>query len=163
MAGTHPTAVCSSILQFLFVSSYSLQLYLCSFASKVTYIMIQEASNWQPFYIHDFIGSEFCPSLIDNISLRIPCHNIRNFTLFSIAGRNCPSTRHATAANLVRSNIYIYSVKLLQFWNRFCTSNAFHCGFNYLSNLWQNLSNKSSSLLVFFWCCFCLFSCIILL
>ena len=91
-----------------FFSSYSLQLYLCTLASTVAYFIIQEASPWQPFYIHAFIGSKFYPSLIDNISLRILCHNIRNFTLFSIAGKNSPSCRHATAANLVCRDIYIY-------------------------------------------------------
>jgi hypothetical protein len=35
----------------------------------------------------------------------ILCHNIRNSTPFSIAGRNCPSFRHATAADLVCSDI----------------------------------------------------------
>ena len=90
-----------------FFPSYSLQLYLCTLACKVTYFVIQEASPWLAFYIHAFIGSKFCPSLIENISLRILCHNIRNFTLFSIAGTNCPSSRHATAANLVCNDKYI--------------------------------------------------------
>jgi len=66
-----------------FLSAYSLQLYLCTLASKVAYFMIQEASLLLPFYIYAFIGSKFCPSLIENISLRILCHNIRNFNLFS--------------------------------------------------------------------------------
>jgi hypothetical protein len=95
-----------------FFSSDSLQLYFCTLASTVAYFIIQEASPWQPFYIHAFIGSKFYPSLIDNISLRILCHNIRNFTVFSIAGRNCPSCRHAIAANLVCSNIYITTYQI---------------------------------------------------
>jgi hypothetical protein len=103
--------LCASIAFFiLFFTAIFMHL-----ASKVAYCIIQEASPWHPFYIHAFIGSNFCPSLIDNISLRILCHNIRNFILFSIAGRNCHSTRHATAANLVCSDIhthtYIYSAK----------------------------------------------------
>jgi len=35
-----------------FSSSYFLQLYLCTFSSETAYFMIQEASNWQPFFIH---------------------------------------------------------------------------------------------------------------
>ena len=97
-------AVCFSS----FFSSYPLQLYLCILASTVAHFIMQEASPWIPFYIHAFIGSKFCPSLIDGISLRILCHNIINFTQFSIAGRKCPSTRHGTAANLICSDIFIY-------------------------------------------------------
>jgi len=44
-----------------------------------------------------------------DISLRILCHNIRNFTLFSIAGRNYCSSRHATAANFVCSDIHTHT------------------------------------------------------
>ena len=98
-------ALCSSC----FLSSCCLLLCLCTLVSKVAYFMIQEASNWQSFFIHTFAGSKFCPSLIDNISLRILCRNIRNCTLFCITGRNCLSTGYATAAKLVCSNtIYIY-------------------------------------------------------
>jgi len=35
----------------------------------------------------------------------ILCHNIRNTTPFSIAGRNCPSFRYAAVADLVCSDI----------------------------------------------------------
>ena len=92
-----------------FFPSYTLQLYLCSLAPKVAHFTIQQASPWLAFYIHAFIGSKFSPSSIENISLRILGHNIRNFTLFSVAGRDCPSSRHARAANLVCSEIYIYT------------------------------------------------------
>jgi len=44
-------AVCFSC----FFSSYFLQLYLCTLASKVAYFNIQEESPWQPLYVHTFI------------------------------------------------------------------------------------------------------------
>jgi len=89
-----------------FFSSYFLQLYLCTLASAVAHFTIQEASS---FYIHDFRGSKFCSSLIDNISLRISCHNIRNFPQFSIACRNCPPTRYTANVNLLHIYIYIHT------------------------------------------------------
>ena len=50
-------------------------------------------------------------SLINNTSGSTLCHNIAIFNLISIAGRNCPSTRHATVANLVEMcNDYIYLI-----------------------------------------------------
>jgi hypothetical protein len=70
--------------------------------------MIQEASPLCLCYTQAFIGSKFCPSLIDNISLTILCHTVRIFILFSIGGKNCPSISHATAGNLVCSDIYMY-------------------------------------------------------
>jgi len=91
--------------------SYSLLLYLCTLASEVAHFMIQVTPNWHPFFIHAFAGAELCPSLLDNISLRILFHDIRNCTLFHIAGRNCHSTTGAAAANWVCSDIiYIQGV-----------------------------------------------------
>ena len=82
-------SACSSMFLLLFLS-YFLQLYLCTFALKVANFMIQEASPWPPFYIHAFIGSKFCPSLVDNTRLRIPCHNIiiYHFTINKIISFN---------------------------------------------------------------------------
>ena len=122
-----------------FFSLHFLQPYLCTLSSKVAHFMIQEASNWQPFFIHSFVGSKLFPSLIDNIRLRIPCRNIRNCTLFHIAARNSPSTGHSTAAKLdiLRVYIYIYFHQTNKiFLNRCYTISSFNYGFDYLSKLW---------------------------
>ena len=73
-----------------FSSPYPLQLYLCTLASKVAHFIMQEASPWLPFYIHAFIGSKFCPSLIDDIRLRILCHNIETSPSFPWQAENAP-------------------------------------------------------------------------
>jgi len=39
------------------------------------------------FFIHDFIGPKFDPSLFDNISLRVPSCNVRSFALFYAASK----------------------------------------------------------------------------
>ena len=100
------------------------------------------------FLIHAFIGSKFCPSLIDNASHRVPSSNILNFTLVSVAHKNCPSARCAAAANYICNDAdSIFSNKML-LWNRFCVSNAFHFGygFNYLAEFWLNLGDVSNFL-----------------
>ena len=50
-----------------------------------------------------FLRSKFCPPLSNNTSLRVLSCNIRNFSEFSVGHKNYPSTRCATAANLVYS------------------------------------------------------------
>ena len=51
------------------------------------------------------LGTKCCPSLIANISFRVASCRIRNFTQFSLARKNCPSTTRVTAANLVRDSL----------------------------------------------------------
>ena len=59
-------------------------------------------------------GSKFCPLLIgNNISVGVPSRSIRNFTHFSMAGKNCSSARYATSANLVHSNIDTFSSPII--------------------------------------------------
>jgi hypothetical protein len=43
------------------------------------------------FFLQVILGIKFCPSLLDNSSLRIPFCNIRNFSQFSVVRKNCPS------------------------------------------------------------------------
>lgn len=57
------------------------------------------------FLIHAFVESKFCLSLIDNTSHRVPSNNIRNFTLLSVAHKNCPSARCATATNSTSNDV----------------------------------------------------------
>jgi hypothetical protein len=62
------------------------------------------------FIIHAFIDQHFIlPSLT---SFRVPPHYIRNFTLFSLARKNCQSARCATAANLLHNYIDVFSMEI---------------------------------------------------
>ena len=59
--------------------------------------------NFMLFFIHIFLGSKFCPSLIDNISFGVRPHNN------NVAGKNCPSAACSTAARSVCSDIDMFS------------------------------------------------------
>jgi len=89
----------------LFLTPYS---YTCALElySSIPYKL--EAFTFILILIRVLSGSKFYPSLINNISLRIPSCSIRNFTQFSIARKNYPSARCTTATNLVCSNIDIF-------------------------------------------------------
>jgi hypothetical protein len=64
------------------------------------------------FFIQVFLGSKFCPSLIDKSSLRILSCNIRNFSQFSVARKNFPSAGCAAAANMTCSDTDIFSKQI---------------------------------------------------
>jgi len=49
------------------------------------------------------------PSLI---SFRAPSRDIRNSPLFSLACKNCPTARCATAANLIYNDIDVFSAEM---------------------------------------------------
>jgi hypothetical protein len=51
-------------------------------------------------------------SLIDNIILQVPSCYILNVTQFSVARKNCPSSRCATAENLVYGGIDIFRMEI---------------------------------------------------
>jgi len=53
------------------------------------------------FSIRVFVGSKFCPLLIDNFSLTVPSRNASNVTQFSESRKNFSSARCETDANLV--------------------------------------------------------------
>ena len=61
-----------------------------------------------PFYSW-FLGSKFCPSLLDIISLRIPTCSVRNYNQFFATRKNCPSARCAAAVKLVCCDTDIFS------------------------------------------------------
>ena len=50
-----------------------------------------------------FVGSKFCPFLIDNFSLAVPSRNASNVTQFSESRKNFPSARSKTVADLLCS------------------------------------------------------------
>jgi len=64
--------------------------------------------HFDALFIRSFLGSKFCPSLIDNINLRVPSCSVWNVTQFYPAGKNCLSAGYATAANLKCSNTDIF-------------------------------------------------------
>ena len=96
-------AVCFTCFFFVIPYNYACALELYSYIpyklEGFTFILI---------FIHVLSGSKFCPSLINNNSLRVPSCSIRNLTQFSIARKNCPSARSTTATNLFCSNIDIF-------------------------------------------------------
>ena len=93
----------ASLAVFLIPYNYSCALELYS---SIPYKL--EGFTFILIFIHVLSWSKFCPSLINNISLRIPSCSIRNFTQFSVARKNCPSSRCTTATNLVCSNMDIF-------------------------------------------------------
>jgi hypothetical protein len=51
-------------------------------------------------------------SLLENISLRVPIRNVRDFLTFSVCPLNkpCPSARYAYAANVEGKDLDIFAV-----------------------------------------------------
>jgi len=62
-------------------------------------------------YIHVFLGYKFCSCLIENrsIFLGVPSRNIRNFSRFSVAGKNFPLCQMCTS---VCGDIDIFSEQI---------------------------------------------------
>jgi hypothetical protein len=55
------------------------------------------------FLIQVYLGSKFCPSVLETVGLRVPTRHLRVFPLFYVCPtiKNCPSARCASAANVV--------------------------------------------------------------
>jgi hypothetical protein len=55
------------------------------------------------FLIQVYLGSKFCPSVLETVGLRVPTRHLRDFSLFYVCPtiKNCPSARWASAANVV--------------------------------------------------------------
>jgi hypothetical protein len=67
------------------------------------------------FLINVFLGSKLCPSLLDNISPRVPTCNSRNYNQFFASRQYCPSARRAATANLVCCDIDIFCKDIKSF------------------------------------------------
>jgi len=78
------------ISDVFFATPSASQLCLCIYTFKVKNLKVMSHQLDVLFHSH-FLGSKFCPSLIDNISFRASPHNI-------LAGKNCPSAACSTAA-----------------------------------------------------------------
>jgi hypothetical protein len=55
------------------------------------------------FLIQIYLGSKFCPSLLETVDLRVPARYIRDIALLNahFSSNNCPSTSYASAPNAV--------------------------------------------------------------
>jgi hypothetical protein len=64
------------------------------------------------FFIQVYRGLKSCTSLSENVSLRVPPSNLRDFSLFGVcpSNKHCPSARCAYAANAVGKDFDIFSV-----------------------------------------------------
>ena len=94
----------------LFYPAHFWPLCLCTWVYEIIYVLYKlEDSNFMLLFYTCFSWFKFCLSFIEDISLRFPSCSTRKFTQFSTACKNCPSSRFVTAANLVCSNIDIFS------------------------------------------------------
>jgi hypothetical protein len=64
------------------------------------------------FFFQVYRGLKSCTSLLENVSLRVPPGNLRDFSLFGVRPSNkyCPSARCAYAANAVGKDLDIFAI-----------------------------------------------------
>jgi hypothetical protein len=57
-----------------------------------------------------YLGSKFCPSVLETVGLRVPTRHLRDFPLFYVCPtiKNRPSARCASAANVVCKDFDIF-------------------------------------------------------
>jgi hypothetical protein len=55
------------------------------------------------FFVHVYRGLKCCTSLLENVVLRVPASNLRDFSLFAV----CPSARCPCAATAVQSEPFL--------------------------------------------------------
>jgi hypothetical protein len=61
-----------------------------------------------------YLGSNFCPSVYEIVSFRVPALYIRDFALFNVCScKNCPSARCASAASVVCKDVDLFGAKKL--------------------------------------------------
>jgi len=128
--------IAAPCFNLFFPRSYSLQLCLRSWVLKVMCCTSKKVSSCSSCCSHVFLGSKFCPSVINHSSLRVPFFNIRNFCPIFFSTQKLPSARCAATANLV-AVIQIYLVSKLYLWIRFYTRRKAHLSYGF--NSWANL------------------------
>jgi hypothetical protein len=64
------------------------------------------------FLVQAYRGLKSCTSLLENVSLRVPPDNLRDFSLFDIcpSNKHCPSARCAYADNAVGKDLDIFAI-----------------------------------------------------
>jgi hypothetical protein len=67
------------------------------------------------FLIQVYFGSEFCPSLLEIVALRVPAWYIRDFALFNVCSscKNGPSARSASDTIVVCRDVHVFGAKNL--------------------------------------------------
>jgi hypothetical protein len=65
-----------------------------------------------PFFVQVYRGLKSCTSLLENVNLRVPSSNLREFSLFCAcpSNKHCPSVRCAYAANVVGKDLDIFAL-----------------------------------------------------
>jgi hypothetical protein len=64
------------------------------------------------FFVQVYRGLKSCTSLFENVNLRVPPNNLRDFSLFGVrpSNKHCPSARCAYAANAVGKVLDIFAI-----------------------------------------------------
>jgi hypothetical protein len=72
-----------------------------------------ETPPWCTFLVQVYSGLKSCPSLLENVSLRVPANNLRDFQLFGFcsSNKNCPSARCTYAANAAGKDLDIFALR----------------------------------------------------
>jgi hypothetical protein len=65
-----------------------------------------------PIFVQVYRGLKSCTSLLENVSLRVPPSNLREFSLFCAfpSNKHRPSARCAYAANAVGKDLDIFAL-----------------------------------------------------
>jgi hypothetical protein len=65
------------------------------------------------FLTQVYLGSKFCPSVLEILGLRVSARYIRDFTSFNVCSscKNCSSARRASAANVVCRDVDVFDAK----------------------------------------------------
>jgi hypothetical protein len=65
------------------------------------------------FLIQVYLGSEFCPFVLEVVGLRVPARYLRDFALFNAcsSSKNCPTARCASAAIVVCRDVDAFGAK----------------------------------------------------
>jgi hypothetical protein len=58
-----------------------------------------------------YLGSKFCPSVLETVRLIVPARYIRNSALFNV----CPSYKNCPSANAVCRNVDVFEAKRVFF------------------------------------------------
>jgi hypothetical protein len=67
------------------------------------------------FLIQVYCGLKYCPSLLEAVSLRVPTRYLRDFSMFNFSpsSKNCPSSRCASAANVVCRDFNVFKTNIV--------------------------------------------------
>jgi hypothetical protein len=68
--------------------------------------------NNNNFFVQVYRRLKSCTSLLENLSIRVPPGNLRDFSLFGVcpSNKHCPSARCAYAANAVGKDLDIFAI-----------------------------------------------------